>query len=238
MAYIPSLFCVTNAVEGCQLMIKAKNNNKAIIRNQIIKAARIYQAHLAGKVFLFVYGDQYFEVVFPIDRFLHLTGVESMLSASNFYQKAINKKLTQHQFALTPNHPYRRVKTKLPCLILLPQLTNSLTCVVQDFTTATFTYKIGLTNLKFTLGLTENFDFSGNKINTWLLPRTLRANDNAIANSANAEFVDFIFEKSASASQYSTISFKSDNKVFPKCIYHLLDQSLIDMYCLETSTIK
>lgn len=31
---------------------------------------------MAGKAFLYVYGEEFFEVSFPIDHFLHLTGVE------------------------------------------------------------------------------------------------------------------------------------------------------------------
>ena len=218
-------------------MIKNKNKNKSTIRNQIIQAANVYQNHLAGKVFLFVYGDNYFEVVFRTDSFLHLTGVESMLSASNFYQKAINRKLTQRQFIFTPNHPYRRVKAKLPCLISLPQLTTTLSCVIRNFTTVSLTYTIGLTNLKFTLGLTENLDLYGNKINDWFIPRTLRVNDNAIDNSSDADFIDFVFAKNASESKYSSISFKSQNKSFSKNIYHLLEPSLIDQ-CEKTVCIK
>lgn len=75
----------------------------------------------------------------------------------------------------------------------LPSLTEELVCVVKDMQTLTLTYKIGVTNLDFTIGLTENIDFEGNKINDWFLPRTLRVRDKAIENSPSAEFVDFIF---------------------------------------------
>ena len=73
----------------------------------------------------------------------------------------------------------------------LPALTNSLVCVVKEMNTVTLTYKVGVTNLNFTIGLTENIDCMGNKINEWLLPRTLRVKDKAIENSAYAEFIDF-----------------------------------------------
>ena len=42
----------------------------------------MYSSVLVGKNFLYVYGEEYFEVSFPSDRFLHLTGVETTLSAS------------------------------------------------------------------------------------------------------------------------------------------------------------
>lgn len=58
-----------------------KVDKKNAIRQGIIEAAIVYSQSLAGKTFLYVYGDEYFEVSFPIDHFLHLTGVETRLSA-------------------------------------------------------------------------------------------------------------------------------------------------------------
>ena len=62
-----------------------KVDKKNAIRQGIIEAAIVYSQSLAGKTFLYVYGDEYFEVSFPIDHFLHLTGVETRLSASKKY---------------------------------------------------------------------------------------------------------------------------------------------------------
>lgn len=61
-----------------------KVDKKNAIRQGIIKAAIVYSQSLAGKTFLYVYGDEYFEVSFPVDHFLHLTGVETRLSAKDF----------------------------------------------------------------------------------------------------------------------------------------------------------
>ena len=51
-----------------------KVDKKNAIRQGIIEAAIVYSQSLAGKTFLYVYGDEYFEVSFPGDLFLHLTG--------------------------------------------------------------------------------------------------------------------------------------------------------------------
>ena len=67
-----------------------KVDKKNAIRQGIIKAAIVYSQSLAGKTFLYVYGDEYFEVSFPVDHFLHLTGVETRLSAKDFYKNAKN----------------------------------------------------------------------------------------------------------------------------------------------------
>jgi len=58
-----------------------KNIKDEQIRKQIITASEVYRDKLAGRVFLYVYGESYFEVVFPTDRFRHLTGVNSSISA-------------------------------------------------------------------------------------------------------------------------------------------------------------
>ena len=65
-----------------------KTDKKNAIRQDIIDSAGVYSQSLAGKAFLYVYGDEYFEVSFPVDHFLHLTGVETKLSAKDFYKNA------------------------------------------------------------------------------------------------------------------------------------------------------
>ena len=67
-----------------------KVDKKNAIRQGIIEAAIVYSQSLAGKTFLYVYGDEYFEVSFPVDHFLHLTGVETRLSTKDFYKNAKN----------------------------------------------------------------------------------------------------------------------------------------------------
>ena len=135
--------------------MKTKIEKKDTIRKQIIAASHVYREHLAGKVFLYVVGESYFEVVFQTDRFMHLTGVASTLSAREFYQKAKKSMLTTEHFYFDQKHSYHNAKKKLPYLLLLPVLTNRLVCVVKDMRTLTLTYKIGVTNLDFTLGLSE-----------------------------------------------------------------------------------
>lgn len=56
----------------------------------------------------------------------------------------------------------------------LPELTNTMVCIFKDMKTLTVVYKLSVTNLEFTLGLTENIDSSVNKINEFFLPMSLR----------------------------------------------------------------
>ncbi len=195
-----------------------KEDKKENVRKQIITAARTYSLKLAGKTFLYVYGDEYFEVLFKIDRFLHLTGVETYLHARDFYQKAKDGTLDANQFFFTPAHSMGSAKKKLPCLNRLPELTNTMVCVVKSLKTVTLTYTLGLTNLEFTLGLTENT----NGYNNLFYPRTLRVKDRSIDMSVDGEIVDFIFMKDASLSTYNTLMFADANKTFPKSIQSLI----------------
>lgn len=90
------------------------------------------------------------------------------------------------------------------------------------------TYKLGITNLNFTIGLTENIDFEGNKINDWFLPRTLRVKDKSIEKSDSAEFVDFVFAKDASIDKYDAMIFAAPNKQIPESVKHHLAETLLD----------
>ena len=48
-----------------------KVDKKNAIRQGITEAQIVYCQNLAGKTFLYVCGDEYFEASFPIDPFLH-----------------------------------------------------------------------------------------------------------------------------------------------------------------------
>ena len=78
-----------------------KVDKKNVIRQGITEAEIVYFQNLAGKTFLYVCGDEYFEVSFPIDHFLHLTGVETRLSTKDFYKNAKKSILTKISSILT-----------------------------------------------------------------------------------------------------------------------------------------
>jgi hypothetical protein len=68
-------------------------------------------------------------------------------------------------------------------------------CILKDMQTVTIIYKVSVTNLEFTLGLTENIDVNGNKINDFFLPMSLRVEDSSVEKSKDGEIVDFISPK-------------------------------------------
>lgn len=205
-----------------------KTDKKNMIRQNIIDSAAIYSQNLAGKVFLYVYGNEFFEVSFPVDHFLHLTGVETRLSEKDFYKNAKRAILTNNQFYFDTRHPYANAKKKLPCLKRLPELTNDTVCILKDMRTLTIVYKLSVTNLEFTLGLTENTDDKGNKINDFFLPMSLRVEDSSVEKSNDGEVVDFIFSRDASVSRYETLLVKDESKNIPNCIKHLIKENFYD----------
>lgn len=206
------------------------NVEKIELRKQIISAANIYKNELAGQVFLYVYGSNCFEVAYMTHCFKHLTGVESPLRGNAFYDNAKNATLTTDQILFNSRHPLKTAKKKVVCLHQLPQLTKDLVCVVKDMHTITITYKLGITNLEFTIGLTENINSSGEKVNDWLIPRTLRINDKAIDASQDAQFIDFIFAKKATDSHYGTLCFAADQTELPESVKPLLTENLLTTF--------
>ena len=200
-----------------------KTEKKEALRKEIIDSARVYSSKLTGKHFLYVYGKEYFEVSFPADCFLHLTGVETKLSAKDFYKISKKGNLSNSQFYFSNRYPFANAKKKLPCLKRLPELTNGLVCVLKDMQTVKITYKLSVTNLEFTLGLTENRDKNGKKVNNLFLPMSLRVEDSSVEKIADGEIIDFIFSKDASVAKYDTVLVKDERKTIPKNVQAFLN---------------
>ena len=72
------------------------------------------------------------------------------------------------------------------------------------------------------MGLTENIDANGNKINDFFLPMSLRVEDSSVARSRDGDIVDFIFSKDASIKLYDTLLVKDEQKKIPGSIRHLI----------------
>lgn len=212
----------------------SKNDKKEYIRSLIIDAAKIYKDNFAGKCFMYIHGDEYFEVVFETKQFKHLTGVESSVDAYNFYKYAKRDELTCSQFGFSIRHPFKTAKKKLLCFPKLHQLTTDTVCMLKDLETVTITYKIGITNLKFTLGLVDKDDTSN-----IFIPQSLRINDDTIEKSKDAEFIDFILVKDGAAGKYTDISYVDKTKTFPSHLLPLiskkLKQKMLDEGCIAHS---
>ncbi len=191
-------------------------SDKTKVKNMIIGATRVYGQFLSGKNFLYVYGENYFEVSFPVDHFRHLTGVNSMTNAIDFYKDAKKGSLTNNQFYFDKHYRSDLASKKLSCLLRLSDLTSNLVCVLKDMKTDTYYYKMSLTDFKFTLGLVE--DGAGVYV-----PMSLRVESKSFDRSLDGDIVDFIFSKDASIDKYDTLLVRDDNKDIPLSIKHLIE---------------
>lgn len=78
--------------------------DKKIALKIILEASKEYKTNLENHNLLFVYGDikdpQYIETSFLRRNFLHLTGADTSMHANQFYEKALNMKLTENNFEM------------------------------------------------------------------------------------------------------------------------------------------
>ena len=66
-----------------------KVQKKELIRKQIIEAANIYSQKLAGKKFLYVTSNYYFEILFLTDKFYTLQALTQNLQRKTFMKKHV-----------------------------------------------------------------------------------------------------------------------------------------------------
>lgn len=199
-------------------VVMDKQYTQAVIREMICDAQTEYSTHLAGKTFMYVYGEEYFEVVFKVACFKHLTGVESKLTANRFYQYAGTGLLAAKQFYFTKEHPRRLAIHKLKQLQALSVITQEQVCVLKEIHTVSFTYRLGLTNLDFTLCLTEDTALKDSNLSEYYVPQSFRVKDKSVENSKDGAFIDFIFEKTATDSIYDKLNFAAKGKELPTCL--------------------
>ena len=109
----------------------------------------------------------------------------------------------------------------------MPELTTSMVCILKNIQTTTLVYKLGMTNLEFTLGLTENLDRNGVKKNDLFLPMSLRVETTSVEKCAEGEIVDFILSKNAKHEKYDTLLIQDESKEIPDCVHHLLHEKLL-----------
>lgn len=194
------------------------------LRNDIITAANVYSM-LASHSYLYVFGDDFFELFFPARCFRHLCGVSSTGKAEEFYRDAKAQRLTIRQimFDHAKRQSVRSAKKKAANLKELASFASRQVIVLEKLKTQTFTYRIGVTDLSITLGLEKDKD-----LDMLYFPRTLRIDDNDVDKSGNAVFADFIFEKELKLNntRYSRSTFHNQDVKVPNTIKHLLTDDL------------
>ncbi|MBE6742375.1 MAG: hypothetical protein E7570_08770 [Ruminococcaceae bacterium] len=182
-----------------------------ILAQQIKNGADVY-SRLIGQTYLIIYNNTYVEVVFKTSNFKHLTGVGTTLSAEDFYRNALNNRLMGSQIFFNSDHPYRLCKKKVQCVNSLEQLLKNDSIIVEDIITAkSRCFKIGLTDLSFTVCFSENCNVNGNILNTALVPHSLRVKDDAFNKSSMQHFVDCILSMPNNGKEYANVVYGDIN---------------------------
>lgn len=187
---------------------------KAQIIKRIHNAAKKYRDFFVGNTFLFVYENQYVEVMFKKASFLHLTGVDTKLNAENFYDHALKRKgLRPQEVLFGPDHPYDLADKKTQYLSDLYKITVTDVVIAQDIVTMTFTYGIGITNLEFVICLGDDTDLQGNIKSNCKVPYSFRVEEIENAKFGDLYAVTHILKKRTGSKRYNEITFGNKDTI-------------------------
>lgn len=194
--------------------------------HQILKliyiAANIYKDKLLDKTFMFVFNNEYKEVTFKKNNFKHLTGVDSKLSAHQFFKNALSLRLYPIHIQFNTYHPYHLCMEKLRYINNIYELMHNECVILKNIKTQTCTYTFGSTNLYFVLLFSEDIDSSN------LIVKSLRG-DCCVDKAATKYFVDYIFMKEINDDKYKKLCFcKNNQTILPLEVINKLDESLIN----------
>ena len=141
--------------------IRRRILGKSQIIRRIHRAALKYKEIFVGNTFMFVFNNDYVEVMFKKSSFMHLTGVASCLKADDFYNHALTEKgLRPGEIFFNEDHPYDLADKKTGILIELSDITDKDASVITDIETKTFSYKLGVANQEFTVYLGDEYSVS------------------------------------------------------------------------------
>lgn len=187
---------------------------KAQIIRRIHNAAIKYREYFVGKTYLFVFENQYIEVVFKKSSFLHLTGVDTNLSADNFYKHALERRgLRPQEVLFNSDHPYDLADKKTQYLADLYNITLTDVVIAKDIVTLTYTYGIGITNLEFVVCLGKDTDRAGNLISNCMVPYSFRVEEIENSKFGDLYEVTHVFKKKTGQKKYKELTFGDKNVV-------------------------
>jgi hypothetical protein len=205
-----------------------ERDRKSII-NQIEQAADVYRKHLVGKRFMYVFDNRYIEVIYKIQNFRHLTGVDTKLSAKQFYSYAVSNMLTTSQIYFDAVHPYDLCVRKVKHIGEIATLACSKSFMLEEITTNTQSYKFGTTDMNFTLCMNKEKDDQGNEKGDCFVVQSLRDED-CFSKSNQAYVVTHIFARQNDVKKYTDrlyMDSAASMEDLPECVKDLLEPSLL-----------
>lgn len=214
------------------------------IRLNIIQAAKKYKEKLLGKKFAYIYDSRFLEVSYTKKTFLHLTGVNTRLSATTFFQEAINGTLQENQIFFNQRYPLAISEKKSRGLKNLDYLTSKDVFILEGINTQTLYYDKGLNDIDMTLLLRK---LSQKSEASLYAPQSLRIKDKSFERCQRIYSADFILEKEYGDKLYNRLIFGDLNKInmLPQKVLNQIDidkvrgESVLDQVAatLETPTV-
>lgn len=170
-------------------------------------AAQSYKEHLVGQTFLYVFDQRAIEVLYKAQNFKHLTGVDSRLSARDFYKAALRGRLQGTQIFFNARHPYQLCLRKLQHLQEISSLAYGESFLLEEIVTDTRQYKFGTTDLKFSLCMNKEHDADGREKGSCYVVESLRDED-CFSKSKDVYVVTHIFCKRNDQTLYHTLCYR------------------------------
>lgn len=181
---------------------------KSQIIRRIHNAAKQYKNYFVGNTYMFIYENQYVEVMFKKSSFLHLTGVDTKLSAEDFYKHALKKNgLRPVEISFNTDHPYVLAEKKTQYLADLYKITLTDVVIATDVVTMTFTYSIGITNLEFVICLGDDTDSAGNVLYGYKIPYSFRIEEIQNSKFNDLHEVTHVLKKETGSKKYNVLTF-------------------------------
>ncbi len=163
---------------------------------------------------MFVYDNQFVEVLFKKSSFLHLTGVDTKLNAKDFHTHASKKnQLRPGEIFFSKEHPFGLAVQKTACLDNLYKLTVADAMITTDVVTTTFSYELGVTNLQFIICLGDDVNKEGQIVSNCKVPYSFRVEN--IQNNKYDELheVTHVFKKDTGTHKYQMLTFGDRDNV-------------------------
>lgn len=181
---------------------------KSQIIRRIHRSALKYKEIFVGNTYMFVFNNDYVEVMFKKSSFMHLTGVASCLKADDFYNHALTERgLRPGEIFFNEDHPYDLADKKTSILIGLGDITIKDSSVVMDIETKTFSYKLGVANLDFTVCLGDDKNSQGEIHGNCKVPYSFRVEGIENSKSDKIYSVSHVLKKKTGEKKYHILTY-------------------------------
>ena len=206
------------------------NNDRMTAIRLITEAVKKYKAELVGKSFMYVFDDDYIEVLYNERNFKHLTGVHSDLPAKQFFDLAVKGHLRPEQIGFTETHPFQLAMKKLGHINNLTELATSSRFILEGVATETKGYDFALTDGVFSVLFAPD---ECNRHSGTFVATSLRDRD-CLSKSRDVYRTDYILSRSTRTGKYDAVLYESEKtKGLPDCVKDKLNRPLQEEFFAE-----